>query len=171
MEIVALIATDSTALVGVCEYIQQRLPALGNSSDQGIELCPLAESDSIVTQPSSSDLLYRVDIAEDLSNISIFPSDILLYFEWECLVLLDPFEILYYTRDEWSILEFCLFVETLGRGIAETKILHGSIHGLLISLECFLIFVPLPLVVPWEVEWYIDRFDRDQWGLPDQCIG
>jgi hypothetical protein len=69
------------------------LPAIRDCLDEDIELSPLAESDPIVTDPPTSDLLDRIYITENLGNISLFPGDIFLDFEWESLVFFDSFEI------------------------------------------------------------------------------
>ncbi len=97
-----MIATHSTISLRISKDIYKRLPSFCNGSYEYDEFSPFSEPDTIISEPSSRDLLYRIDITENLSNITLFPSKVLEYLCWETFVFFDAFEILTDTIDKWS---------------------------------------------------------------------
>ena len=116
----SLIFTDTTLIVLRLEDIEKWLPGGDDRFHENIELCPFPKSYPIVLVPSPDHLFEDIDITEKLSDISLFPGEVFLYFFWEFLVFFESFEIRFDTCREGRDSDIGMDICTLCCGLSDT---------------------------------------------------
>lgn len=167
----SLIVTYSTLCIFFVDDVEQWLPTLRDSTQQDDEFCPFLEPHRVILEPTCCHLLYRRDITEYLSEVSLLPCDILLELDREVLVFLYALEVLIDRANESTRLDLCLLCETFRTRIIGTEAIDHILRFLTVGIEGFGILIEFSLEYPWDIDRNFFLGYRDKWELANELIG
>ena len=166
----SLIVTYSTLCIFFVDDVEQWLPTLRDSTQQDDEFCPFFEPHRVILEPTCRHLLYRRDITEYLSEVSLLPCDILLELDREVLVFLDALEVLIDRANESTRLDLCLLCKTFRTRIIGTEAIDHILRLLTVGIEGFGILIEFTLEYPWDIDRNFFLGYRDKWELADELV-